>query len=101
LAARTHVDSFYMTLLPELGIAGMIPLAIIVFRAIAQGFANYRVAAADLKPYALGIFGALLALLISMMTTYAYSDVRFALLLWQLLAMTVVLQRLVGPGAAP
>jgi O-antigen ligase len=98
--SRFHVDNFYLTLLPEIGVVGMIPLALLVFRAIAQACRNYRGAPADLKPYALGVMGALVALLLNMATTYGYSDIRLALLIWLLLAMTVVLQRLVEVHAA-
>ena len=94
-----HVDSVYMTLLPEIGILGMIPLALLLFRAIAQAAVNFRRAPPDLKPYSLGIFGAVFALIFSMATTYAYTDIRIAVLFWLLLAMTVVLQRLAAPNA--
>jgi O-antigen ligase len=95
-----HVDSFYVTVLTEIGMLGTIPVVIVFFRAIARAFANYRQAPADLKPYALGILGALVAMTASMMTTYAYADIRLAVLLWLLFAMTVALQRLVDPDAA-
>lgn len=93
---HVHVDNFYLTLLAEVGIVGMIPFAVVLLRALHRGYRNFLDAPGDLKPYALGVFGAMVGTFACMTTVHGYSDPRIALLLWMLLAMTVVLQRLVG-----
>jgi len=99
LSLHEHVDSFYLTLVAEIGICGILPVLAIGFLAMRQGLRNYRDGPEELKPYALGILCAFVAMQISFIFTYNYSDGRVALLLWTLLAMTIVLQRLAGSGA--
>jgi O-antigen ligase len=93
---HVHVDNFYMTSLAELGLVGMLPLVWVLATALRQSYANFRDAPPDLKPYALGLFGGLVGMLLSAASAYGYSDHRLALLLWMMLAMIVVLQRLIA-----
>jgi O-antigen ligase len=93
-AGHMHVDNFYLTLLTEVGIVGIVPFVWLVIVAVLQAFRNFHNAPPDLKPYALGVLGGLLGTFGCMATAYTYADDRLALLIWMMLGMTIVLKRL-------
>lgn len=101
LVGHMHVDNFYLTILAELGICGLLPVLALAFIALRQALRNFHAAPPGLAPYALGVLCGLAGLLLNMATTYAYSDVRLALLLWTLLGLTVALQRISAGRAGP